>query len=346
MKAYRLLFLGFGNVGRELAKLLLSRAAWLREHDLAFPVTGIYTPSRGLRADPAGLDLAAALEQAPATPGNGALPPDAAAAEALALAAGFPADIVIEMTPLRVDRKGEPAASHVRAALAAGRHVVTANKGPVAWSFRELDALARSAGRRFLFESTVMDGTPLFSLARHTLGGCRVLGCRGVLNSTTNFVLGRMAEGLTLEEAVRQAQAGGFAEADSSLDLEGWDAAVKLACIANVLMGLDLPPESIDRTGITGVTAADLAREAARGKVIKLVAEAGVLPGQAGVTGEARVGPVALPRDDILALVTGTSSAVTIVTDLMGPVTIFEEAPLVGQTAYGVFRDLLEIGGV
>jgi len=367
----RLLLLGFGTVGKELARLLLARKDWLGSQGLAFPVTGILTRTRGLLADPAGLDLKEALEwaAAPSPGGVGPVPsgppgPGAASGAALAidLVREFPADIVVELTPLRVDARGEPAVSHVRAALAAGRHVVTANKGPVAWAFRELSALARAKGRRFLFESTVMDGTPVFSLARRTLSGCRLLACRGVVNSTTNYVLGRIAQGLTLTEAVKEAQAGGFAEADPSLDLEGWDAAVKIACLANVLLGLEVRPEQVDRTGITGITAEDLAREARRGRVVKLVAAA-ARPGSEGLVGldrpvcpadtvgsasrerrfPARVGPEALPAGDILALTEGTSSALTLYTDLMGPITVFEHSPVPAQTAYGVFRDLLEI---
>lgn len=343
---WRLLFLGFGNVGRELARLLLARRDWLSAQGLAFPVTGILTRSRGLWSDPAGLDLAEVLEKAPAPvppaarADDSTAPPPGGAPPAAALVPDFPADIVVEMTPLRVDLKGEPAIAHVRAALDAGRHAVSANKGPVAWAYRDLDALARAAGRRFLFESTVMDGTPVFSLARRTLAGCRFLGCRGILNTTTNYVLGRMTEGLSLAQAVKEAQIGGFAETDPSLDLEGWDATVKLTCLANVLMGLDLTPEQVDRTGITGITPEDLVRETRRGRVLKLVAEVGE------VGARARVRPEALLPGDLLALVTGTSSAVTLTTDLMGPITVFEHSPTVGQTAYGVFRDLLEIAGL
>ncbi len=360
-KAWRLLFLGFGNVGRELARLLLARRGWLSTHGLSFPVTGILTRSRGLWADPEGLDLAEALERASSPAGFPVTAPAPAPAPTSTLVRDFPADIVVEMTPLRVDLRGEPAISNARAALESGRHVVSANKGPVAWAYRDLEALAGAAGRRFLFESTVMDGTPVFSLARRTLAGCRFIRCRGILNSTTNFVLGRMAEGLPLAEAVKEAQAGGFAETDPSLDLEGWDATVKLTCLANVLMDLDLAPEQVDRTGITAIAPEDLSRAARHGRVMKLVAEVGpheppdvaspapdsdlAGAGRAATT-RARVRPEALPVDDVLALVGGTSSAVTLTTDLMGEITVFEHSPTVGQTAYGVYRDLLEIAGL
>ncbi len=354
-RVWRLLFLGFGNVGRELARLLGAKRGWLGSQGLEFRVTGIITRSRGIFTDPSGLYLAEVLRQV-ASPGRTSGPGQAPGPDSgrgggeqtektLELIRTLPADIVVEMTPLRVDLRGEPAITHARAALEAGRHVVSANKGPVAWAFRTLSGAARAAGRCFLFESTVMDGTPVFSLVRRTLAGCRVTGCRGVLNTTTNYVLGRMAEGQSLAGAVKEAQAAGFAEADPSLDLDGWDAAVKLACLVNVLMGVDLAPEEVDRTGIGGVTPADLAREAATGRVIKLVAEARTAAEGPAPAAKASVKPVALPARDVLALVDGTSSAVTLTTDLMGPITVFEHSPALTQTAYGVFRDLLEIAG-
>lgn len=355
MKAWRLLFLGFGNVGRGLGRLLLARGNWLAERGLDFRVTGILTRRGGLVGDPEGLDLARLLE----APGAGVCPGAGGVAAGVAAIRSVPADIVVEMTPLRVDLRGEPAITHVRAALEAGRHVVSANKGPVAWAYRDLDALARSVERRFLFESTVMDGTPVFSLCRHTLAGCRVTACRGILNTTTNYVLSRLAAGVSLAEAVRGARREGFAEADPSLDLDGWDAAVKLSCLANVLMGAGLAPEEVERTGISRVTPENLAAEARRGRVVKLVAEATAegtgeatreAPAQAAapaaVAVTARVRPVALPLDDPLATVSGTSSALTLTTDLMGRITVFEHDPALGQTAYGVFRDLLEITGI
>jgi homoserine dehydrogenase len=336
MRSLRLVFLGFGHVGRELARLLLAREAWLAERGLRFLVVGVSTGSRGLRADPEGLDLDALLNQPwsplrPLTRVAGAAPEERAA-----LIANAEADIVVEMTPLRVDLRGEPAIGHARMALEAGKHVVSANKGPVAWAYRQLDDLARREGRRFLFESAVMDGTPLFSLARRTLAGCRVLGCRGILNTTTNYVLGRLLEGQDLEGAVREAQEAGFAEADPSLDLDGWDAAVKLTCLANALMGRNLVPEEVLRQGIRDLSPEDLLREAKRGRAIRLVAEV-------SSSGPAQVGPVILSADDLLARASGTSSVITLTTDLMGLLSIFEHSPGLGQTAYGVFRDLLEI---
>ena len=164
-----------------------------------------------------------------------------------------PADLVMESTWLN-PQTGQPATDYVRAALNAGRHVVTANKGPVAFAYRELTALAQTKDRGFFFESTVMDGAPVLSIAREGLLATTVHRIRGILNSTTNYILTRMEAGASFDEAVRGAQQIGIAEADPTTDVEGWDAAVKIVVLANVLMGADLRPADVDRKGITGLT--------------------------------------------------------------------------------------------
>ncbi len=157
---------------------------------------------------------------------------------------------------------------------ARGKHVVTANKGPAAFAYHELQALARQNGAVFLHESTVMDGTPLFSLAKNGLKGCTIMAVSGVLNSTTNFATSRMEQGESLEEAVKVAQREGFAEADPRHDLEGWDASAKIAVLANALMGASLTPLDVERQGITHVSVADAQRAAKSGKQLKLICRA------------------------------------------------------------------------
>ncbi len=169
---------------------------------------------------------------------------------------------------------GQPATDYVRAALSAGRHVVTANKGPVAHAYRELAALAQEQHRGFFFESTVMDGAPVLSIAREGLLATTVYRLRGILNSTTNYILTSMEEGISFDEAVRGAQQIGVAEADPTTDLDGWDAAVKIVVLANVFMGADLRPADVDRMGITGLTGDDVRDALESGERIKLVCEA------------------------------------------------------------------------
>jgi homoserine dehydrogenase len=329
----RLLLAGFGHVGRRLVELL-DRP---REHPglarLEASVVAVTTGRHGAWADPAGLGPARILEQYRT---HGGFPQDLDTLEA---ARSLDYDVLVELSPLTVERRGEPAISHVRAALARGRHVVSANKGPVAWAWRELQALARDRGARFLHESAVMDGTPVFNLARHCLRGATVLGLDGVLNSTTNVVLGRMEQGESLDQAVARAQAMGIAEADPAADLEGWDAAVKLAALANVLMDADLAPEAVRRQGIAHLTPRDLAEAAARGLRLKVVCEA--VRSGAGVQGRVEVRE--LEPGHPFARLEGADSILRLHTDLMGRISILEESPGLTGTAYGVIADLLEL---
>jgi len=166
---------------------------------------------------------------------------------------GCDTDLMVELTTLDIG-SGRPATDHVRAALEAGMSVVTANKGPVAFAYDELCSLALSRGVHFRFEGTVMDGTPVFSLVERTLPGCEVTGIRGLLNTTSNVVLGEMARGASMDEALDVARRMGVTEEDPSLDIDGWDAAVKIAALANVLMGAGTNPREVDRTGIRGIS--------------------------------------------------------------------------------------------
>ncbi|WP_322800522.1 homoserine dehydrogenase [Thermoflexus sp.] len=336
----RVALIGFGAVGRAFARLLLRKHEEIRHrYDLDIRITGIITARRGAAWDPEGLDLVAALEAVERGGDLSALSRSPAPRETLAFIERCPADVVVEITVLD-PRTGQPATDHVRAALRSGRHVVTANKGPLAFAYRELRELARSRGRAFLFESTVMDGAPLFSLVREGLPATHILGFRAILNSTTNFILTRMEEGIPFEEAVRQAQAIGIAEADPSNDIDGWDAAVKTCVLANVWMEADLRPDQVERTGIRGIRPEDLKAAREEGRRIKLVCA--VERGENGAV-RARVAPEAVPLEDLLAHVRGTSSVITLRTDTLKQLTLIEHEPEPAQTAFGILADLINV---
>jgi len=336
----RVALIGFGAVGRAFARLLLRKHEEIRQrYDLDIRVTGIITARRGAAWDPDGLDLAAALAAVEGGGDLSALSRSPAPAETLAFIERCPADVVVEITVLD-PRTGQPATDHVRAALRSGRHVVTANKGPLAFAYRELRELARDRGRAFLFESTVMDGAPLFSLVREGLPATRIGGFRAILNSTTNFILTRMEEGVSFEEAVREAQAIGIAEADPSNDVDGWDAAVKTCVLANVWMEADLRPDQVERTGIRGIRPEDVAAARREGRRIKLVCRAE--RGEDGAV-RARVAPEAVPVEDLLAHVRGTSSVITLWTDTLKQLTLIEHEPEPAQTAFGILADLVNV---
>jgi homoserine dehydrogenase len=196
--------------------------------------------------------------------------------------------------------------------------------------------LARARGRRFLFESTVMDGTPIFSMFPHSLPAVELRGFRGILNSTTNVVLAEMERGLTLEEAVKRAQEIGVAETDPSNDLDGWDAAVKVAALVIVLMETPISLEQIERVGIRSVTPEQVRSARESGMRYKLICQAERTA--AGV--RASVRPEQLPLSDPLAQLEGTTSALRFDMDVFG-LSIIEHKPGVIATAYGLLGDFV-----
>jgi homoserine dehydrogenase len=246
--------------------------------------------------------------------------------------------VVIETTTLDIAR-GEPATSHILTALSGGAHVVTANKGPVAFAYRRLARAAERADRRFLFEGAVMDGIPVFNLVRETLPAVTVTGFRGVVNSTTNFILTAMEQGQPFAAALAEMQARGIAEADASLDVDGWDAAAKTAALANVLLGAGITPHTVDRQGITPAAGPRAVEARAAGRRLKLVARARREGGR--VT--AQVGPAELPSDDLLAGLEGQQNAIILETDLLEEIAVVQRGGSLTQTAYALLSDLVTI---
>jgi len=315
----RVAVLGYGRVARALARLIA------RERGIyPFRIVAAHTLRHGTAYDLHGL---------PEEPAFG--PPARSAEEFLDRAR---AEILVELTTLNPEN-GEPAASHIRAAFARGMHVVTANKGPVACCYAALADEARRAGAEFRFESSVMDGAPVFNLARHCLPGARVLGFAGVLNSTTQVILDAMRRGLTLEEGIEEARRLGVTEADPWFDIDGWDSACKAAALANVLMDARTTPAAVNRRGIGRLTPEKIAEAERSGKRIVLVSRGRRTP--AGVT--LRVRAEVLDSNDMLAQVRGTSNVLVLHTDLMGEIGVFSLNPGLEQTAYGVFSDLVDV---
>ena len=331
---------GFGSVARELVRLAEEKAALIRERygrEIAFTV--IVTGRHGRAWNPEGLPAGAALEAYRA--GDLSVlsvrtPPE----DPLRIIEEIPADLFIELTPLDPE-EGRPALDYIRAALDAGMDVVTANKGPIAHAYHELRDQAAHRGRRLRFESTVMDGIPVFKLGACGLPGAEIRALRGILNSTTHLVLTEMERGRTMAAAVRKAQDLGIAETDPSHDLEGWDAAVKICILARVLMNARLRPQDVQRRGITGLTPGDLQAAVAESRRIKLVCRAAR---NHDGTVRASVGPEPLPEDDLLARLSGTATGLVIETDVLTPLGLFELADSSPrQTAYGVLADILHL---
>ena len=315
----RLALVGYGNVGRAFARLLEKKRAVY-----PFRIVAVHTLRRGTAVDHHGLPL---------EPQFG---PRAASIEEFLDAAQ--AEVLIEISSLE-PATGEPAITHIRRAFERGMHVVTANKGPIAHAWRSLCAEARQCGVEFRFESTCMDGAPVFNMVRSNLPGVQILGFTGVLNSTTKVVIAAMREGLSMAEGIERARAMGITEADASYDIEGWDAAAKTAALANVLMDAGVTPADVERRGIARLTPARVQELAAKRKTVCMVSRAR----QTAKGFRLRVRAEVLDDTDLLATVQGTSNLLLLDTDLMGTVGTVSIDPGVEQTAYGVFSDVVDI---
>ena len=316
-------------MGRALLRLLVSKELELRrKYDLRWRLTGVASRRIGWIANAEGLNPIAAL--------SGRFPTMTPAArdvrEWLEQGKG---DLLFEATSLNT-ADGQPAIEHLVAALESGADAISANKGPLVHAYRELVALAKERKRQFLFESTVMDGVPLFSLFPLGLPATELHGFSGVLNSTSNVVLTEVEKGRSFDEGVKRAQAMGVAETDPTEDLDGWDAAVKTAAIATVLMGVPRKVEHVQRTGIRELSEEKIRSVRGAGMRYKLVSRAE----RRGDGVECRVAPELLLLTDPMAGLEGTSSAIRFDLDVMG-FSLVEHNPGVEATAYGLLADFV-----
>ena len=332
MPSYNLAVVGMGNVARALLRLLISKETELRRrYDLRWRLTGVASRRIGWIADPDGLNPLAALHgHSLVQHGINSQPQNVR--EWLEKTR---ADVLFETSSLNA-QTGQPATDHLKAALEAGAHAITANKGPIVHAYHELSTLAKEQGKRFLFESTVMDGVPVFSMFPYGLPATEIRGFTGVLNSTTNFVLTEVERGRSMDEAVKRAQAMGIAETDPSADLDGWDAAVKVVALAVVLMGADARLEQVERTGIRELSEEKIRSVRAAGMRYKLVCRAE----RRGAGVDCRVSPEILLASDPLANLEGTSSALRLDLDVFG-LSFVEHNPSVEATGYGLLADFL-----
>jgi homoserine dehydrogenase len=339
MPDLNLALIGFGNVGQEFCRILIERGRELLElYGFKCNVVAVNTRSKGSLLNKAGVDLNRALtnikDKGRFLPDN----PDFNPVTTAEIITRKDVDLIVEITTLNIEN-GQPAADHIAGALKNGKNVITANKGPIAFHYHDLKQLAEKEKRCFLFEGAVMDCAPVFNLVRETLPGCRITGFRGILNSTTNYILTEMAGGINFSTALQKAQELGFAEADPALDIEGWDAAAKVAALINVLLDAKITPPEIDRTGIGQITERDLEQARADNRVIRLLCEGY----REGSSIHGKVAPAAIPFTDPLAHIEGTASTLTLNTDLAGKITIGIDDPQIRQTAYALLSDLLTI---
>jgi homoserine dehydrogenase len=329
MKRYRLCFLGFGNVGRALARLFVSKSNELRDnYGIEWEIAGVATRRMGWRASENAIDVApllAGTDETPTEPGLNEW-----------LARARP-DVVFETTSLNPET-GQPGIDYMRASLQAGAHTITANKGPIVYAYDELNEIATAQGKRFMFESTVLDSAPVFSLFRETLPAVRVRAFSGAFNSTTNVILETMEDGRSFAEGVKTAQDLGVAETDPSHDVDGWDSIMKVCAITRVILRTPLLPSQVRREGIRGLDSATLQAARADGKPYKLISRATV---NADGSVTASVRPEQVAGSDPLGAVRGTSLAIHFELDTIPGLTIVSHRPNLQSTAYGLLADFV-----
>ncbi len=330
MKVLNLALIGFGNVNRALVGFLESKTSELKQkYNLEYRVTGVMTRRLGWLADANGLDTTALLE--------GKTISSSISSDLQTWLKASEANVLFEASSLE-PFTGQPATSYIRTALEFGCHVVSANKGPVVHAAKELHALAHARGLKFRHEASFMGGSPIYSLFRETLPAANIKRFRGLLNSTTSTILQTIEAGSSFEEGVKRAQEIGIAETDPSFDVDGWDSAVKVCGLANVLLGTQLDVTKLERVSIRDLDVTQIQDAARAGTPIRQVAfidalETGL---KAGVRHE-RIGlndPLRAP---------GTTNVSHFELDVLPGLTVTTHDAGAKETAYDMLADFINI---
>lgn len=328
---------GCGNVGTALLEILHEKKDELKEkYGFEYKVVLVSDLTKGVVANADGIDLAALLESIAETRTFDKFARADGSFEELLERSG--ATVLAECTPTNL-KTGEPGLSHLRAALSRGISVTTTNKGPIALAFDELTELAKANGAQLSYEGVVMSGTPVIDMIKSGLAGCAVKKFEGILNGTTNFMLTKMAEGAEYGAALAEAQSLGYAEADPTGDVEGWDAAVKVSILAKILFGADIPVDKVEREGITKVTPARIEEAKKNGGAVKLIAGIDA----SGAQLRAYVEPKEIPLSHPLASINGGTNAITVTTDNLGDVTLIGPGAGRRETGQALLGDMIRM---
>ena len=339
-KQARLLLIGFGHAGHKITEILANEYNdFVNLPTDSLKAVGIFTKSRGSVVNADGINLAAALEEFRANGAFSANYHDYVDYAVLDAIQKLDYDILVELSTLSITGCGEPAVSYIRKALRRKKDVVTANKGPLAFAYQELRDLAIGNRCEFRFQSTVMDGVPVFSPFLTDIPGCRILSISGILNSTTNFIINSLEAGHTMEQAIAIAQKKGFAEADPAHDIDGWDGAAKICVLVRILMNEAVNPFDVERESLVSVDLQDYQISLPAAHKLKYICRAD----REGETIKARVRPELVPVNSLFASIKDTGNALKIETDGMAPIYITQEAPTLYDTAFGVLNDIVAI---
>ncbi len=337
---FKLAFIGFGTVGQGLTEILLDKKEMLLEkYGFSFDVVAISDIMKGSVYDKNGLNLKKILKLVNSGKKLDEYPFGVKGLDSLATITDTNANTIVEVTFTDV-KTGEPALTHIKTALQSGKNVVSTNKGPVVKQANKLLKLADLKNVYYGFEGVVLAGTPVLNLAKYTLAGTKINGFKGILNGTTNYILTRMEDGMSYENALKKAQELGYAEADPTGDVEGLDALGKVVILSNVVLGKKLLWTDVKRKGITGIKLDDIKKAKSEKKRWKLIGSASI---EKNGSVKAKVWPEKLPLNDPLAGVGEALNALTYYTDELGSVTIVGPGAGRRETGFSLLIDLLEI---
>jgi homoserine dehydrogenase len=335
----KIALIGYGTVGQSFAELIQDKREDLASlYGVDAEIVAISGRSKGSIYDPDGLDLEQINETFKQTGSLETYPKGTKGLSSLETITETNADIIIEATTTNIET-GEPSLSYVKAALSHGKHVITSNKGPAALAYRELKKLAKENNAQYRIESTVISGTPAINFTTETLAGHEITRVMGIINGTTNYILTKMETGASYDMALEEAQRLGYAEADPTADVEGWDAVAKIMILGNAVLGGVLRTMDVERVGIVGITPEDIKLAQSNEERIKLIAEAYKENGKV----KARVAPMRLKLSHPLAHVNDAMNALTVSTDGLGDVTVIGEGAGGLETAHGLLSDLISI---
>ena len=338
MQILRIALLGFGHVNQAFCRLLMEKASWIEKNYGFHPiVTMATTLDQGNLTNKNGIDVKRALSEISENNCFNTANPDYMDGDTLNCMDRASFDVVVEATTLNIF-SGEPALSHIKKAFDKKSHVISVNKGPLAWQGQTLKQAARAKNLGFFYEGTVMDGFPIFNYVAKCLPGCKILGFEGIFNSTTNYIIDKMSKGFCYADALTEAQEAGFAEADPALDIEGWDAAAKTAVVANMIMDANLEPTKITRFNLHDLISQPNL-ELQDDEKLKIIS----VCKRQGDTIVAEIKLTKISVEHPFYSVDGSSSVIALETDLMGSLILIENSPQILQTAYAVFVDMIQV---
>ena len=331
----RIILVGFGVVGQNFSRMIIERSEELVEKFRFYPRIVAIADKGGAVINRRGVNIEYALK-VKHQKGSVAYVDKFGVKDldANRVIEEVDAEVVVEVTPTNIVN-GEPGLTHIKTALKMGRHVVTTNKGPLALAFPALIELAKYNNLFLRFSGCVGGGTPILDFAKKCLLGDYITSFKGILNGTTNYILTRMAtDKVSFKEALLEAQNAGYAEADPSLDIDGWDSACKLVILANWVLGTKAVLQDVKVKGIRGITLDDVEDALKQNCEIKLIASA--------ENNKLEVKPQPISKTHPLC-VGGTLNAVTFISKYAGEETIIGKGAGGIETASAVLRDLLTI---